>query len=219
MLAVAKAKLHLGLDPSDVRVLSVGAGSWARRVVEPTASEKDLDLGLADWAPHLLEMVIDASGMTTDMEASFLLRENYTRLSPLIPRGVSLALDDPSTLQRQLQYAQDTDIDKAVDFAKRVAAEPSSILELPDEPLGDSVHDLKEVRSRRPAVRRRLHTINATRVHQTRSWVVSFLISRPFGPRRATPMPRAGPNSARTSPTGRLVMCGLLVVCSMSCVP
>ena len=29
MLAVAKAKLHLGLDPSDVRVLSVGAGSWA----------------------------------------------------------------------------------------------------------------------------------------------------------------------------------------------
>ena len=35
--------------------------------------------------------------MTTDMEASFLLRENYTRLSPLIPPGVSLALDDPST--------------------------------------------------------------------------------------------------------------------------
>ena len=145
MLAVAKAKLHLGLDPSDVRVLSVGAGSWARRVVEPTASEKDLDLGLADWAPHLLEMVIDASGMTTDMEASFLLRENYTRLSPLIPQGVSLALDDPSTLQRQLEYARNTDIDQAVEFAQRIVAEPSSILELPDEPLGDSVHDLKEV--------------------------------------------------------------------------
>ena len=145
MLAVAKAKLHLGLDPSDVRVLSVGAGSWARRVVEPTASEKDLDLGLADWAPHLLEMVIDASGMTTDMEASFLLRENYTRLSPLIPQGVSLALDDPSTLMRQLEYARNTDIEKAVEFAKRITNEPSSILELPDEPLGDSVHDLKEV--------------------------------------------------------------------------
>ena len=145
MLAVAKAKLHLGLDPSDVRVLSVGAGSWARRVVEPTASDKDLDLGLADWAPHLLEMVIDASGMTTDMEASFLLRENYTRLSPLIPQGVSLALDDPSTLMRQLEYARNTDIEKAVEFAKRITNEPSSILELPDEPLGDSVHDLKEV--------------------------------------------------------------------------
>ena len=70
-------------------------------------------------------MVIDASGMTTDMEASFLLRENYTRLSPLIPPGVSLALDDPSTLSRQLQYAQDTDIDKAVAFARRITAEPA----------------------------------------------------------------------------------------------
>ena len=90
-------------------------------------------------------MVIDASGMTTDMEASFLLRENYTRLSPLIPPGVSLALDDPSTLQRQLEYAKNTDIDKAVEFAKRVTAEPAEALELPDEPLGDSVHDLKEV--------------------------------------------------------------------------
>ena len=39
-----------------------------------------------------------------------------------------------------------------------------------------------EARSRRPAVLRRLHAIDATRVHQTRSWVVSFSISRPFGP-------------------------------------
>ena len=30
------------------------------------------------------------------------------------------------------------------------------------------------VRSRRPAVLRRLHAIDATHVHQTRSWVVSF---------------------------------------------
>ena len=39
------------------------------------------------------------------------------------------------------------------------------------------------VRSRRPVVWRRLHAIDATRVHQT----------RPFGPRRATAMLRAGP--------------------------
>ena len=34
----------------------------------------------------------------------------------------------------------------------------------------------RKVRSRRPAVPRCLHAINATRVHQTRSWVVSFSI-------------------------------------------
>jgi hypothetical protein len=51
------------------------------------------------------------------------------------------------------------------------------------------------VRSRRPAVLRRLHAIDATRVHQTRSWVVYFWILRPFGPRRVTAMLRAGSGS------------------------
>ena len=44
-----------------------------------------------------------------------------------------------------------------------------------------------DVRSRRPAVLRRLHAIDATRVHQTRSWVVSFSSLRPFGPNRDAP--------------------------------
>ena len=51
--------------------------------------------------------------------------------------------------------------------------------------------------SRRPAVLCRLHAIEATRFHQTRSWVVYFLILRPFGPRRETAMLRAGPDDAR----------------------
>ena len=53
----------------------------------------------------------------------------------------------------------------------------------PDEPAWA---DCKSpVRSRRPAVLRRLHAIDATRVHLTMKWVVSFLLKRPFGPRRA----------------------------------
>ena len=48
------------------------------------------------------------------------------------------------------------------------------------------------VRSRRPVVWRRLHAIDATRVRQTRSWVVSFWILRPFGPFPVNTMLRAG---------------------------
>ena len=48
------------------------------------------------------------------------------------------------------------------------------------------------VKSRRPAVLRCLHAIDATRVHLTMTWVVSFSILRPFGPSRATAMLRAG---------------------------
>jgi hypothetical protein len=44
-----------------------------------------------------------------------------------------------------------------------------------------------DVRSRRPVVWRRLHAIDATRVHLTMKWVVSLLILRPFGPNRDAP--------------------------------
>ena len=57
-----------------------------------------------------------------------------------------------------------------------------------DAVLAECANQLEDVRSRRPAVRRRLHAIDATRVHLTRSWVVYFFILRPFGPRRATAM-------------------------------
>ena len=61
------------------------------------------------------------------------------------------------------------------------------------------------VRSRRPVGWRRLHAIDATRVHQTRSWVVSIWISSHFGPRRATATRRAGrarPICEGSSPDG-----------------
>ena len=57
------------------------------------------------------------------------------------------------------------------------------------------------VRSRRPVVWRRLHAIDATRIHQTRSWVVSFSISRPFGPRRASASIESRSKSEMRPPT------------------
>ena len=52
------------------------------------------------------------------------------------------------------------------------------------------------VRSRRPAVLRCLHAIDATRVHQTSNL-------RPFGPFPVNTMLRAGTSWATTSPTFR----------------
>ena len=47
---------------------------------------------------------------------------------------------------------------------------------------------IEPVLARRPAVLRRLHAIDARRLRESRSWVVSFSILRPFGPSRATAM-------------------------------
>ena len=42
--------------------------------------------------------------------------------------------------------------------------------------------EIAQVRTRRPAVLRRLHAIDARRLRESRRWVVSFPILRPFGP-------------------------------------
>ena len=60
-----------------------------------------------------------------------------------------------------------------------------------------------KVRSRRPVVLWWFHAIDATRVHQTRSWVVSFSSLRPFAPSRATAMLRAGPAGGHLALGGR----------------
>jgi hypothetical protein len=46
----------------------------------------------------------------------------------------------------------------------------------------DCIEFVKDVRSRRFEVLRCLHFVDVTRVHLTMPWVVSFRISRPFGP-------------------------------------
>ena len=53
------------------------------------------------------------------------------------------------------------------------------------------------VRSRRFEVLRRLHAVDVTRVHLTIPGVVSFSISRPFGPNRDAPRRRIPPSTGR----------------------
>ena len=52
--------------------------------------------------------------------------------------------------------------------------------------------EIAQARSPRFEVLRRLHAIDARRLQERMSWLVSFSILRPFGPRRETAMLRAG---------------------------
>ena len=56
---------------------------------------------------------------------------------------------------------------------------------------------IPKVRSRRPAVPRCLHAIDATRLQELWKWVVSFLILRPFGAFPVNTMLRAGASGGR----------------------
>lgn len=116
-LALAKAMLHERLGTEDVRVLSVGTGSWPRRVVAPGAPG---DLGVAQWSPFLLEMLVDASSLTADMATAHVLRGAYCRLSPHFEDAV--ALDDAAALPRLAALADRSDVNGAATFLARLLA-------------------------------------------------------------------------------------------------
>ena len=59
------------------------------------------------------------------------------------------------------------------------------------------LEDIPKARSRRPVVLWWFHFVDVTRVHLTRTWLVSFSNSRPFGPRSTGDAPRR--NWARVS--------------------
>ena len=75
-----------------------------------------------------------------------------------------------------LRYREESD----AEFHERLLAEYMEYLDTYEHELG--------VRSRRPVVWRRLHAIDARRLQERMSWLVSFSISRPF----LTEMLRAG---------------------------
>ena len=68
--------------------------------------------------------------------------------------------------------------DEQISAIRQVRARPGGG-EGGDEGLLDA-----QGKTRRPAVLRCLHAIDATRLHERRRWVVLFSILRPFGPRR-----------------------------------
>jgi hypothetical protein len=88
---------------------------------------------------------------------------------------------------------------------KKEIAKEREALKLREQAWRDEVLKM-EARSRRPAVLRCLHAIDATRIHQTRSWLVFLSNLGPFAPRLETAMLHAGdagPEGARRPRKGR----------------
>jgi hypothetical protein len=110
-----------------------------------------------------------------------------------------------------LQCSEEADQRIAIDACRRKAliiGNDSDFLVFRDVRYVELEHASRigeaQVRSRRPAVLRRLHAINATRVHLTMKWVVCFFILRPFGPNRDAP---------RRSPSGHEKAWQMLSTC------
>ena len=88
----AMAALALALDPAlggqaqgAIRLLSVGTGFSPHFV-----AGADLDWGLAEWAPHLLDLALDADTDVVDYQCRQILGAGYRRISGLFAKPVGL---------------------------------------------------------------------------------------------------------------------------------
>jgi len=109
--AVCQAIDH-GEDITNINLLSIGTG------FNPTfISGKKLDWGVSQWAPFLIQLLIDASMATVDFQCKKLLDTRYCRINTALPEKI--ALDDVSKLDLLVEYADQVDLTSAINYLQK----------------------------------------------------------------------------------------------------
>jgi patatin-like phospholipase/acyl hydrolase len=92
---------------SDVVLLSVGTGTSLVHI-----DGKNLDWGQAQWVKPLISLMLDGIAGIADFQCQQLLGEQYYRLAPVFPPGVSMPLDavQPGHIRAMVDLADGTDL-------------------------------------------------------------------------------------------------------------
>ncbi len=106
MCALAQA-LHKGTGNQrlrDIRLLSLGTGSVSQFI-----PSTDGDWGLAQWAPKLVNLMLDGNGNLSDYQCRQVLEGHYHRLNPLLYKNIEM--DDVKEIDYLLQVADQENLD------------------------------------------------------------------------------------------------------------
>jgi patatin-like phospholipase/acyl hydrolase len=96
----------------EVTLLSIGTG-----IISKYLTEKDADWGLAQWAPHLLSIMIEGGVGVADYQCRQILGDRYLRIDPVLP--VSMSVDDLEQIPIMQEVGQLEDLRTAIDWLKR----------------------------------------------------------------------------------------------------
>lgn len=111
-LAQALHPLTGGQKLEDLRLLSVSTGSNPRRL-----DSLNGDWGLAQWASHLINLMLEGSAGLADYQCRQILGDRYLRVDPRLPEPVGMDQVDKIPLMRRV--AGNWDLTAAVDWLKR----------------------------------------------------------------------------------------------------
>ncbi len=100
-----------GQSLADVTLLSVGTGRNARFL-----TTQDADWGWVQWAPHIIDIVLDGVSGVADYECRQLLGRRYHRLNPLLPERIDL--DDVGKIPRLKEIAARVMLEPTLDWLR-----------------------------------------------------------------------------------------------------
>jgi patatin-like phospholipase/acyl hydrolase len=108
LIGLAQA-LRIDDDPPQINILSLGAGKSARRI-----EGDNLDWGAAQWAPHILYMMLEGGVNMIDFQCQQILGESYHRINPLLTE--KMGLDDWTKVPDMMDVANEVDLAPSLEW-------------------------------------------------------------------------------------------------------
>jgi hypothetical protein len=121
MLATLEAA-NYGLARLDnIIVLSIGTGVYPLKIGGSGTSESKKssgDLGMIQWGPELVSLLMQANSEATTLEACLLLgKQRYMRLQPILPKPIDLA--DYKSVPELIRVGMEYDLEPAITFIQQ----------------------------------------------------------------------------------------------------
>jgi patatin-like phospholipase/acyl hydrolase len=95
-----------------VTLLSIGTGANSRFL-----PEQDADWGLAQWAPHLISLMIEGGVGLADYQCRQILGARYLRINPVLP--TPMGMDQVKQIPALQSLAESEDLRVAIGWLKR----------------------------------------------------------------------------------------------------
>lgn len=95
----------------DLVLLSIGTGISPRYL-----PQEDADWGLAQWAPHLVGLMLEGGAGLADYQSRQILSQRYMRINPVLP--VPIDLDGVDQIPLLQDIANQVDIQPTLDWLK-----------------------------------------------------------------------------------------------------
>ena len=100
-----------GQKLDDIRLLSVGTGQRSQYL-----TVRDVNWGVVEWAPHLVNLLMEGSNGLGDYQCRQVLGANYFRLNPVLPEAIGL--DAVGRVAELETIAADAELDAAIEWLR-----------------------------------------------------------------------------------------------------